>query len=229
MKDTPTQDEAIETQEEVIVKKPRGRPPKDSVEVPAETIAAVSHKIKKPKKFNKKHSDLEKRIVELEGQKALLEGPANRKKRMNLFQQMTRLRKAQGDPENYLIDKKQEIAYEADQRNRRRKKLEQKKARIDAKVAAKIADFKKFKNSQRDRRKQCLFCKKYGHVMGDCTERAASGIKATVCYNCGSEDHAYKECQKPRVKGEDFKFAKCFICMEEGHLAKDCKTNENGI
>jgi len=210
------------------VKKPRGREPKENTEHPAEPIP-VAKKIKKPKKFNKKHNELAKRIDELEVKRTALLGPENRKKRMNLYQQISKLNKAKTDPDQFLIDKNEEIKKLADDKRRRHKKLELKKQKKEQKQVDKVAAFKKFKNAQRDRRKQCLFCKKYGHVLEQCTEREASGQKANVCYNCGADDHAFRDCPRPKAKNGEFKFAKCFICNEEGHLAKDCKDNEKGI
>jgi hypothetical protein len=47
-----------------------------------------------------------------------------------------------------------------------------------------------------------------------------------TCYNCGSEDHAARDCKAPN---SNFKFAVCFTCGETGHLVRACPKNQQGI
>ena len=110
----------------------------------------------------------------------------------------------------------------------------------------------------------CFACRRRGHVVADCPARAAAGdagggaeldddaaLVATlraaaprgaldgaaskVCYRCGRDDHALRDCKKrrrkPRTPGgaEYLPFAVCFVCGGKGHLSADCPSNPNGV
>ncbi len=110
----------------------------------------------------------------------------------------------------------------------------------------------------------CFACRRRGHVVADCPARAAAGdagggaeldddaaLAATlraaaprgaldgaaskVCYRCGRDDHALRDCKKrrrkPRTPGgaEYLPFAVCFVCGGKGHLSADCPSNPNGV
>ena len=47
-----------------------------------------------------------------------------------------------------------------------------------------------------------------------------------MCYNCGSEEHAARDCKAPN---SNFAFAVCFVCGETGHLSRACPKNAQGI
>lgn len=183
---------------------------------------------RKVKKFNLTVPQIDSKIQDLTTKIETLTGPENKKKRSNMYQMLAKLRKAHAEPANFTIDKKEEDRRIQDRKKRIQKKIELKQQKLEAKRQAKLAEWKKLKNAQRDRRKHCLYCKKYGHTFNDCTEREKNGISANVCYNCGSPDCNIKICPKPKRDGMN-KFATCFICNEQGHLSKDCPNNTNGI
>jgi len=101
---------------------------------------------------------------------------------------------------------------------------------LEEKIAAREAARKKAKNAARDRRTKCLYCKKYGHSLQECTERQEREISANICYNCGSKQHTFKDCPIAKKSGKNnMSYATCFICNQQGHVSKDCPQNENGI
>jgi hypothetical protein len=96
----------------------------------------------------------------------------------------------------------------------------------------------------------CLGCRKRGHYLKDCPK--ANGGKGSsmqyndyddggdgrqqqqqaqqlICFNCGSNDHALRACEKPKSRDGTLPFASCFICKQKGHISRDCPSNANGI
>jgi len=185
---------------------------------------------KKIRKFNLSDYQLKNKIDELNKKLPDLQGPENKKKRANVYQELVKLKKAQQEPETYIIDKAEEDKKIQERKKRIQKKLDAKKKKLEEKIAAREAARKKAKNAARDRRTKCLYCKKYGHSLHECTERQEKSISANICYNCGSKQHTFKDCPNPKKQGKNaMRYATCFICNEIGHLSKDCPQNENGI
>ena len=57
----------------------------------------------------------------------------------------------------------------------------------------------------------CLFCKKYGHIINDCKERIDLGIDLKICYKCGDKNHNVSDC--PSFNNIDgFPYSSCYIC-----------------
>lgn len=183
---------------------------------------------KKIKKFNltivqvqAKHQTTLMKIQECEGTNA-------KKKRSNLYGELAKLQKAIDDPETYLINVKGERdKIKESQKKRIEKKLVKKQENFKAKKENKKEAIQEKKQEARDRRTQCLYCKKYGHSIKECNQKEDGGITTNKCYNCGNLDHILEDCPYP--SGGKLQFANCFICHESGHIAKDCKLNENGI
>jgi len=55
------------------------------------------------------------------------------------------------------------------------------------------------------------------------------GAGGSICFNCGSPDHALRACHIPRDPKGVLKYASCFVCKQQGHLSRDCPNNLNGI
>jgi len=55
------------------------------------------------------------------------------------------------------------------------------------------------------------------------------GAGGSICFNCGSSDHALRACPIPRDPKGVLKYASCFVCKQQGHLSRDCPNNLNGI
>lgn len=92
------------------------------------------------KKFNLTTTQVEDNIAKLTSKIDTLEGPENRKKRMNLFAKIKKLKMAQSEPDKFLFDKDQEEKRLADKQKRINKKLEQKKNNPGEKRKAKILE-----------------------------------------------------------------------------------------
>lgn len=105
----------------------------------------------------------------------------------------------------------------------------------------------------------CLCCRQFGHRLNDCPEkkklekaeaaanateepledkveektvhpfRAPRTVTTIICYNCGSNEHSLKNCQKPRPSDGSMPFATCFVCKQSGHLSSACDQNLTGI
>ena len=147
-----------------------------------------------------------------------LEGPLNKKKRANLFQKLSKLKKQFKTPDLYLAPVEQiSIKKEKDKMRRVSKKLAKKQKRLDLLRSTK----------NKARKLMCLICKKRGHRMKDCPNLGDHQSVGNICYNCGDNDHGLTDCPKPI--GDNLPFAKCFICKETGHLSKNCPQNTNGI
>ena len=179
-------------------------------------------KIKKPsstKKFHLTLSSIETKIEKLTTKLATLSGPENSTKRKNLFFLVSKLKKAKTDPLNVTRNPEAKKSKgETDRLRRISKKLLKKKEEMETKRREK----------NKDRKKNCLFCKKFGHTIQDCTEREKQGIDIRICYKCGSNEHNLDDCPKyDEIEG--FPHVTCFICKEIGHLSKDCKDAKNGI
>mmetsp|Transcript_22109 Transcript_22109/g.28632 ORF Transcript_22109/g.28632 Transcript_22109/m.28632 type:complete len:305 (+) Transcript_22109:86-1000(+) len=96
----------------------------------------------------------------------------------------------------------------------------------------------------------CFGCRKWGHSLALCPnigavtsteqeeEHGSAGKKRKrkveqemhqlVCYNCGSSNHALRNCKSKIVDG-GMRFATCFLCKAQGHLSATCPQNEHGI
>merc|ERR1712226_448571 len=197
--------------------------------MPKNTPVGITKKI--TKKFNLTIPQIESKIQILNDKLPGLEGAQNKKRRANVFAEIVKLRKALAEPENFLIDGEKEKKAIADRKLRIQKKLDAKRKKLEEKIAKREAERKKAKNALRDRRKHCLYCKKYGHTLHECTGRQQMEISAEMCYGCGSTQYSFKDCPICARKGnkDKMKFATCFICHEVGHISKDCPRNENGI
>lgn len=191
-------------------------------------ISVVSKKVKK---FNLNQTEIGQKIEDLRHRAKGLEGPENKKRRLNFYRKIVQLKRAVEDPDSFIIDKSKEQKAIADRRKRIQKKIDKKRAKVEEARLAKIAEWKKQKNAARlgDRRKQCLLCKKYGHSLNECNQRDADDINTSICYNCGKKDHTLKDCPRPVYNEARLKFATCFICKKLGHLSKDCPENDKGI
>jgi hypothetical protein len=79
----------------------------------------------------------------------------------------------------------------------------------------------------------CLGCRKRGHVLKFCPDVVRSAkitdTAAITCFNCGSSEHALRNCPKDRDPSGKLNFAKCFVCNGVGHISKDCPENANGV
>lgn len=94
------------------------------------------------------------------------------------------------------------------------------------------------KDLETDREKEeanftiCLGCRKRGHFLKDCKKAPVVPLAeecntTQICYNCGSNDHALRNC--PEKRTGQLKFASCFICKKTGHISRDCPDNVNGL
>jgi len=111
---------------------------------------------------------------------------------------------------------------EKDKDRRTQKKLERSKKEKEEKSQEK----------HKNRRLVCAICKKRGHIAADCNKIQDETLKphpnAAICYNCGSNTHALKDCRRQR-QGDSLRFATCFHCKQPGHISRDCPENERGI
>jgi hypothetical protein len=55
------------------------------------------------------------------------------------------------------------------------------------------------------------------------------GTGGSICFNCGSSDHALRACPVPRSEKGVLKYASCFVCKAMGHISRDCPRNLNGL
>jgi hypothetical protein len=116
--------------------------------------AATSNSVTKTKKIRKVHlttDQIKDKIARIESKLKSTDGVENKKKRLNYFQTLSKLNKALESPETLTVDPiaKQERRAR-DQIRRAAKKMLKKKEEIRQK--------KQEKN--KDRKKNCLFCKK---------------------------------------------------------------------
>lgn len=185
------------------------------------TTAANIPKVKKKitKKFGLSLDQVATKISNIEAKITSLNGPENRSKRLKLFTEIKKLKQAKEQPDVYLFDKEAEDQKRVEDKKRRiAKKLEKKRLNPGEAKKLKIQEIKKQKAKDRDRRKHCLFCKKYGHTLHECESRQMHEIKANICFNCGSSDHTLKDCGKVKAgKNSRLLYATCFICHESGH------------
>lgn len=118
------------------------------------TKTETSNPVKKAKKVSKIHltvDQIKDKIAKVETKLNSIEGSSNKKKRQNYFQTLSKLNKALQSPETLTVDPiaKQERRAR-DQVRRAAKKMLKKKELLRHK--------KQEKN--KDRKKNCLFCKK---------------------------------------------------------------------
>jgi len=133
-------------------------------------VPVVKKKI--TKKFGLSLPQLESKISTIEAKLASLNGPENRSKRLRLFTEIKKLKQAQAQPEAFTFDKEAEDRKRAEDKKRRiAKKLERKRLNPGEAKKLKIAEILKQKAKDRDRRKHCLLCKKYGHTLNECESR----------------------------------------------------------
>ena len=139
---------------------------------------------------------------------------------------------------------KLQSAKEADMTDRQKQRVESKQKKVLPKLTR---DDRKRKYqeelceaprmAEQSKKLFCLNCKKKGHILADCPDGKAEGIKSSsgivsterICYNCGSYDHALRTCRKPRDPKGKLPFASCFVCKGTGHISRDCPNNENGL
>ena len=165
--------------------------------------------------------EIPRRIKELQQRVEELTGPENANKRKRVLQRLTQLKKAAGNPEELLVDPDEELKRVAMEKDRRiQKKLEKSERQ------------KRENRSVNKKNAFCIICKQRGHVAGTCIEgktdpSMAKELDRHVCFNCGSREHALRDCPD---KNEGYLyFATCFYCKEKGHLSRDCPKNEEGI
>ena len=76
----------------------------------------------------------------------------------------------------------------------------------------------------------CLGCRKRGHFLKDCPKLAGGPMfdapqqGQLVCFNCGSNEHALRACEKPRRQDGYLPFASCFLCKEKRTLLGTVQT-----
>jgi len=144
---------------------------------------------------------------------------AQKKKRMNAYQEIKKLRKALEDPEKFTIDP----IKEQEKLDLKRKKREDKYLK---KQEAKLAEEAETLKFLRIKKGFCLKCRKRGHLATECPENDSK--KENMCYNCGSKEHTLWDCELER-SGKDLPFAECFLCKERGHITAQCPQNSTGV
>ena len=103
------------------------------------------------KRFHLSIEQVHIKISKLEEKIASLNGPENKRKRLNCFQQLAKLNKALTDPEKYTVDPSVTMERQTKDNLRRTAKKLMKKREL-------LKTLKKEKS--RARRENCLFCKK---------------------------------------------------------------------
>ena len=65
----------------------------------------------------------------------------------------------------------------------------------------------------------CLGCRRRGHQLSACPDASGGGLVSTakVCYNCGSSEHARRDCAEP-LTANGAGFASCFVCKQRGRV-----------
>jgi hypothetical protein len=80
----------------------------------------------------------------------------------------------------------------------------------------------------------CLFCRRKGHFVKDCPDKAMSKSEQDthsklLCYNCGSRSHCLRNCPESLDPTGQLPYAECFVCKQSGHLSRNCPNNQHGL
>lgn len=159
----------------------------------------------KDRVFHLSAAEVDAKVQRLQTKLAALPGKENASRRKNIGNLVRKLAKAR--------EKSGDVPSTADRRARISSDKLRRTAKKLAKRQEKSEDLRRLKNKQR--KLNCLLCKKYGHVLAECPEKASAKIQSSICYNCGLSGHGLTTCPKPVG---DATFAVCFVCKTTGHV-----------